>query len=217
MPELSKVFDVTIFLGEAGIGKKMVWFRRNTQIFTQGDNCEAVFYVQSGSVRVSVVSAQGKEATIAILSGGDFVGEECLSAAHQPRTFSATALTDTSLLQIDKPEMFRVLRDEPAMSDRFISYLVTRTCRVQADLIDQLFSSSEKRLARILLLLAHFEENGAPQKLVPKISQETLAEMVGTTRSRVSFFLNRFRQLGYIEYGDQIQVNNSLLQIVLRD
>jgi CRP/FNR family transcriptional regulator, cyclic AMP receptor protein len=217
MPELSKIFDVATFLGTAGIGKKMVSLRRNTLIFAQGDNCEAVFYVQSGSVQVSVVSAQGKEATIAILNGGDFVGEECISAAHQLRTFSATALTDASLLQIDKLEMSRVLRDEPAMSARFVSYLLTRTSRVQADLIDQLFNSSEKRLARILLLLAHFGEDGASQTLVPKVSQETLADMIGTTRSRVNFFLNRFRQLGYIEYGDRIQVNNSLLQVVLHD
>jgi CRP/FNR family cyclic AMP-dependent transcriptional regulator len=217
MSEVAGTFDAALFLAEAGLGRSIIPVKKGARIFAQGDDCDAVFYIQGGSVKLSVVSTHGKEATISILNGGDFVGEECLSAMPSFRSFSATALTDVRLLRIGTAEMNRVLRDEPVMASRFVSYLLARTSRVQAALVDQLFNSSEKRLARILLLLAHFGEEGVQQTLVPKISQETLAQMVGCTRSRVSFFLNRFRESGYIEYGERIKVNNSLLQIVLYD
>jgi CRP/FNR family cyclic AMP-dependent transcriptional regulator len=218
MPEAAAItFDIALFLAEAGPGKTIVPLRKGASIFAQGDNCDAVFYIQEGTVKLSVVSIHGKEATITILNGGDFVGEECISAIPSFRSFSARALTDVRLLRIDRAEMNRVLRDEPLMSSRLVAYLVARTGLFQEALVDQLFNSSEKRLARILLLLAHFGEEGIKQTLVPKISQETLAQMIGCTRSRVCFFLNRFREHGYIEYGERIRVNNSLLQMVLHD
>jgi CRP/FNR family cyclic AMP-dependent transcriptional regulator len=217
MPEAATTFDAVLFLAEAGRGRTIHSFRKGAIIFAQGDDCDAVFYIQEGSVKLSVVSTHGKEATLSILNGGDFVGEECISARPSSRSFSAAALTDVQLLRIDRAEMKRVLRAEPMMSGRLVAYLLARTSRDQAALVDQLFNSSEKRLARILLLLAHFQEQGGQQTLVPKISQETLAQMIGCTRSRVCFFLNRFRELGYIEYGERIRVNNSLLQIVLHD
>jgi CRP/FNR family transcriptional regulator, cyclic AMP receptor protein len=217
MPEAVTTFDALLFLAEAGLGKTILSFKKGATIFAQGDDCDAVFYIQGGSVKLSVVSTHGKEAALSILNGGDFVGEECISAMPSSRSFSAAALTNVQLLRIDRAEMKRVLRAEPTMSSRFVAYRLARTSRVQAALVDQLFNASEKRLARILLLLAHFGEGGALQTLVPKISQETLAQMIGCTRSRVCFFLNRFRELGYIEYGERIRVNNSLLQIVLQD
>ncbi len=217
MSEDAARFDAGLFLAEAGPGRTILCFQQGAGIFAQGDDCDAVFYIQEGSVKLSVVSAHGKEATVSILNSGDFVGEECISGMPGFRSFTATALIDVRLLRIDRVEMNRVLRDEPAMSSRLVAYLLARSGRVQAALVDQLFNSSEKRLARILLLLAHFGEEGVQQTLVPKISQETLAQMIGCTRSRVSFFLNRFRELGYIEYGERIRVNNSLLQIVLDD
>jgi CRP/FNR family transcriptional regulator, cyclic AMP receptor protein len=217
MPEVAATFDAELFLAEAGLGRSILFFRQGATIFAQGDDCDAVFYIQEGSVKLSVVSTHGKEATISLLNGGDFVGEECISPMPSFRSFSATALTDAHVLRIDRAEMNRVLRDEPVMSSRLVDYLLARTRRVQAALVNQLFNSSEKRLARILLLLAHFGEEGVHQTLVPKISQETLAQMIGCTRSRVSLFLNRFRELGYIEYGERISVNNSLLQIFLDD
>ena len=217
MADVNKDFDVTVFLAKPGIGKKIVSFRKNSTIFTQGDDCQEVYYIHAGSVKLSVLSPQGKEAAVAILNPGDFVGEECLTDGSMSRSSCATALTDATLLRIERLEMVRALKDESLLSVHFVNYLLRRAARVQADLIDQLFNSSEKRLARILLLLAHFGEPGAPEVLIPKISQETLAQMIGCTRSRVSLFLNRFRQLGYIDYGEQIKVNNSLLQIVLRD
>jgi CRP/FNR family transcriptional regulator, cyclic AMP receptor protein len=217
MPEVAATFDSELFLAQAGLGRTIVPFRKGTSIFVQGDDCHAVFFIQEGSVKLSVVSTLGKEATISIMNGGDFVGEECISAMSSLRSFSATALTDVRLLRIERAEMNRVLKDEPVMSSRFVAYLLARTIRVQAALVDQLFNSGEKRLARTLLLLAHFGEKGVQETLVPKISQETLAQMSGCTRSRVCFFLNRFRELGYIEYGERIRVNNSLLQIVLHD
>jgi CRP-like cAMP-binding protein len=168
-------------------------------------------------VKLTLVSEHGKEATIAILNSGDFVGEECVSTVQPFRSATSTALTECVLLRIAKPEILRVLHDEPDMSAMFVAYLLARTSRIQADLVDQLFNSSEKRLARILLLLSKFEKEGCAETLVPQISQETLAAMIGSTRSRVSFFLNRFRRLGFIEYGDQIRVNKSLLQVVEHD
>jgi CRP/FNR family cyclic AMP-dependent transcriptional regulator len=195
----------------------MLSFAKGQAVFSQGDYCDALYYVQSGSLKLTLVSEQGKEAMIAILNIDDFVGEECVSTVQLFRSATATALTDCVLLRITKVEMHRVLHDEPLMSAMFVAYLLVRTNRIQADLVDQLFNSSEKRLARTLLLLANFGKEGAAERLVLPISQETLAAIIGCTRSRVSLFLNRFRKLGFIEYGDQIRVNKSLLQIILHD
>jgi CRP/FNR family transcriptional regulator, cyclic AMP receptor protein len=210
-------FDVQRFLAEAGIGKRILSFSKGKAIYAQGDPCDSVYYLQGGTVKLSVVSEQGKEATIAILRAGDFVGEECVSTSQPFHSATSVALTDCTLLRIQKTEMLRVLREEPDMSGMFVAYILARTRRIQADLVDQLFNSSEKRLARTLLLLANFGKEGVTETLVPQISQETLAAMVGCTRSRVNFFLNRFRRLGFIEYDHQIRVNKSLLQVVLHD
>ena len=210
-------FNANEFLAKSGLGKKIVMAARGSSIFAQGDACDAVFYIQSGSITLTIVSERGKEATIALLNGGDFVGEECVATAQPFRSATATALIDTKLLRISKVEMLRVLHDEPDMSGHFVAYLLARTNRIQADLVDQLFNSSEKRLARTLLLLANFGKEDSPETLVPQVSQETLAAMVGCTRPRVNFFLNRFRRLGFIDYDDQIKVNRSLLQFVLHD
>lgn len=192
-------------------------FPRRQTIFTQGDSADAVFYIQQGKVRLTVVSTIGKEATLGILNAGDFFGEGCL--AGQPlRMGSATAMTDCELMRIDKKAMMLALHQEHTLSDLFTAYLLGRNIRYEEDLVDQLFNSSEKRLARTLLLLAHFGKEGVPEAVVPKISQETLAEMVGTTRSRVSFFMNRFRKLGFVDYGESgLQVHSSLLNVVLHD
>ena len=210
-------FDVKSFLTHAGIGKVLVPYRRNAGVFAQGDTCDSVFYVTDGTLKLTVLSERGKEATIALLNVGDFAGEECLATVQKFRSASATALTDCVLLRISNVEMNRVLRDEPKMSAMFVAYLLARTSRIQADLVDQLFNSSEKRLARTLLLLANFGGDEMPEMLVPQSSQETLAAMVGCTRSRVNFFLNRFRKLGFIEYDDRIKVNKALLQVILHD
>jgi CRP/FNR family transcriptional regulator, cyclic AMP receptor protein len=210
-------FDPKRFLAIIGEGRKVVAFSQKQTIFTQGDAADAVFYLQEGRVRLTVVSQIGKEATLGILNQGDFFGEGCL--AGQPlRMGSATAVTDCELMQIDKKAMMLALHQEPTLSDLFTAYLLGRNIRYEADLVDQLFNSSEKRLARTLLLLAHFGKEGAPETVVPKISQETLAEMVGTTRSRVSFFMNRFRKLGFVNYGESgLQVHSSLLSVILHD
>jgi CRP-like cAMP-binding protein len=211
-------FDPHAFLATIGEGRKIVSFPKKQTIFAQGDPTDAVFYIQAGKVRLTVVSDSGKEATLRILSEGEFFGEGGL--AGQPlRMGSATAMTDCELLQIDKKAMMLALHREHTFSDLFVAYLLGRNIRYEEDLVDQLFNSSEKRLARILLLLAHFGKEGAPETVIPKISQETLAEMIGTTRSRVSFFMNRFRELGFIDYhaGDALQVHSSLLNIVLHD
>lgn len=213
---LSK-FDVQQFLSKVGVGRHIFRFTKGGAVYAQGDPCDSVFYVRSGSIKMTLVSEQGKEALIAILNVGDFVGEECVSTVQSFRSATATALTDCVLLRITKAEMLRVLHDEPEMSAMFVAYLLARTSRIQADLVDQLFNSSEKRLARTLLLLANFGKEAVTETLVPQVSQETLAAMVGCTRSRVSFFLNRFRRLGFIEYGAQIRVNKSLLQVILHD
>ncbi len=210
-------FDVKAFLGHTGLGKSLIPYRKNAGIFAQGDACDSVFYVKQGTIKLTVLSEQGKQATIALLNAGDFAGEECLSTAQPFRSASATALTDCVLLRILGAEMNRVLCNEPAMSTLFIAYLLARTNRIQADLVDQLFNSSEKRLARTLLLLANFGRDDTPETLVPQISQETLAAMIGCTRSRVNFFLNRFRKLGFIEYDDRIRVKKALLQVILHD
>jgi CRP-like cAMP-binding protein len=193
-----------------------VQFPKKQTIFSQGDNADAVFYVQTGKVKLTVVSKTGKEATIGILGEGDFFGEGSL-AGQVLRMGSATALTDCSILRIDKNSMVKALHREHEVSDMFVTYLLARNIRYEEDLVDQLFNSSEKRLARILLLLAHFGKEGIPEAVVPKISQETLAEMIGTTRSRVSFFMNRFRKLGFIHYNGGLQVHSSLLHVVLHD
>jgi CRP/FNR family cyclic AMP-dependent transcriptional regulator len=211
-------FDPRKFLATIGVGRKVVSFRKKQTIFTQGDAADAIFYIQEGKVSLTVVSQIGKEATLGILSAGEFFGEGSL-AGQALRMGSATAMTDCELLQIDKKAMILALHREHAFSDMFVAYLLARNIRYEEDLVDQLFNSSEKRLARVLLLLAHFGKEGVPETVVPKISQETLAEMVGTTRSRVSFFMNRFRKLGFVEYdaGSGLQVHSSLLNVVLHD
>ena len=211
-------FDTNTFLSTIDGGRKIAVFPAKQAIFVQGDSSDAVFYIQKGKVRLTVVSKTGKEAILGILNEGDFFGEGCLAGQHL-RLFSATAMTDCSVMRIDKRSMMEVLHREHAFSDMFVAYLLTRNIRYEEDLVDQLFNSSEKRLARMLLLLAHFGKDGRPESVIPKISQETLAEMVGTTRSRVSFFMNRFRKLGFIDYhaGDELQVHSSLLNIVLHD
>jgi len=210
-------FDPHTFLATIGEGRKFVLFPKKHGIFAQGDTADAVFYVQTGKVKLTVVSKTGKEATVGIFGEGDFFGEGSL-AGQTLRMGSATAMTDCALLRIDKKAMMQALHREHALSDMFVAYLLTRNIRHEEDLVDQLFNSSEKRLARILLLLAHFGKEGAPETVIPRISQETLAEMVGTTRSRVSFFMNRFRILGFVDYdGNGLQVHSSLLNIVLHD
>src|ERR1700723_4427268 len=209
-------FHPQTFLSTIDGGRKTLSLPKNQMVFSQGDSSDAVFYIQKGRVRLSVVSKKGKEATIGVLNDGSFFGEGCL--AGQPlRMCSATAMTDCTLMRIDKKSMMEVLNREHAFSDMFVAYLLTRNIRYEEDLVDQLFNSSEKRLARVLLLLAHFGKDGKPQVAIPKISQESLAEMVGTTRSRVNFFMNRFRKLGFVRYNGELEVHSSLLNIVLHD
>jgi len=211
-------FNSKTFLSTINGGRKIVALAKKQTIFVQGDPSDAVFYIQEGKVKLTVVSKTGKEATIGILNEGDFFGEGCLTG--QPlRLCSATAMTDCSVMQIGKKSMVEVLHREHEFSDMFVAFLLTRNIRYEEDLVDQLFNSSEKRLARILLLLAHFGKEGKQETVIPKMSQETLAEMVGTTRSRVSHFMNKFRELGFIDYqaGDELQVHSSLLNVVLHD
>ena len=209
-------FDPHTFLATIGDGRKFQAVPKKNMVFAQGDAADAVFYIQTGKVRLTVVSKTGKEATIGILKEGDFFGEGAL-AGQIVRMGSAEAMTDCELLRVDKRAMMDALHREHAFSDLFVAYLLARNIRYEEDLVDQLFNSSEKRLARVLLLLAHFGKEGVPETVVPKISQETLAEMVGTTRSRVSFFMNRFRKLGFIHYNGGLQVHSSLLNVVLHD
>jgi CRP/FNR family transcriptional regulator, cyclic AMP receptor protein len=210
-------FDPKEFLATIGEGRKVLAFAKKQTIFTQGDAADAVFYIQEGKVRLTVVSKVGKEATLGILSSGEFFGEGGL-AGQSSRMGSATAMTDCELLRIDRKAMMLALHREHKFSDLFVAYLLARNIRYEEDLVDQLFNSSEKRLARLLLLLAHFGKEGVPETVIPKISQETLAEMIGTTRSRVSFFMNRFRGLGFLDYGASgLQVHSSLLNVVLHD
>ena len=210
-------FDTKIFLSTIDGGRKIAVVSKKQTIFVQGDSSDAVFYIQKGKVKLTVVSKPGKEATIGILNEGDFFGEGCLRG-QLLRMCSATAMTDCEFLRIDKKAMMLALHREHTFSDLFVAYLLARNIRYEEDLVDQLFNSSEKRLARILLLLAHFGKESAPETVIPKISQETLADMVGTTRSRVSFFMNRFRELGFLDYGESgLQVHSSLLNIVLHD
>jgi CRP/FNR family cyclic AMP-dependent transcriptional regulator len=218
MVELEKpTFNATAFLASAGLGRRIVHLVPKQAFFSQGNPADSVFYLQTGRAKLTIVSQAGKEATITLLSEGDFVGEEALAGAMGLRLATATAITDCTALQIRREEMIRVLHEEHLFSDLFLKFLLGRSMRIQADLVDQLFNSSERRLARILLLMAEFGQPGEPEPLIPKISQETLAEMIGTTRSRVSFFMNRFRKLGFIEYSGRIRVHKSLLNVVLHD
>ncbi len=209
-------FDPNTFLASIGEGRNVVPFPKNQTIFAQGDACDALFYVQSGKVKLTVVSGAGKEATLGILNTGDFFGEGGL-AGQAVRMGSATAMTDCTVMRIDKNVMMQALHRQHTLSDMFVAYLLTRNIRYEEDLVDQLFSSSERRLARLLLLLAHFGKEGVPMVVIPRISQETLAQMVGTTRSRVNSFMNKFRKLGFIHYNGGLQVHNSLLEVVLHD
>ena len=210
-------FDCAAFLASAGLGRRIVELQPKETFFSQGDPADTVFYLQKGRAKLTVVSNSGKEATITILVPGDFAGEESLTAIHGLRLATATAITECTALKISREEMIRVMHEEHEFSDLFLKFLLNRSMRTQANLVDQLFNSSEKRLARILLLMSEISQNGEPEQYLPKISQETLAEMIGTTRSRVSFFMNRFRKLGFIDYSDRIQVHKSLLNVVLHD
>jgi len=209
-------FDVQMFLDSAGLRRKVAEFRGKETVFGQGDPAKNVMYIQEGGVKLTVVNEAGKEAVVAILQRGDFLGEGCL-AGQSICMATATSIAPTTVLVIEKAEMIRALHEEHEFSDRFIAYMLSRNIRVEEDLIDQLFNSSEKRLARTLLLLARYGAQDQPQKVLPKVSQEMLAEMIGTTRSRVNFFMNKFRKLGFIEYNGEIHINNSLLSVVLHD
>ena len=210
-------FDSGAFLTNAGLGRTIIELKPKQTFFCQGDTADSVFYLQKGRARLTVVSRGGKEATITLLSGGDFAGEESLASIVGLHIATATAVNTCTALKISRDEMTRVMHDEPAFADIFLKFLLARNMRIQADLVDQLFNSSEKRLARILLLMAEFGKPGEPDKPIPPITQETLADMIGTTRSRVSFFMNRFRRLGFISYNGHIQVHKSLLNVVLLD
>jgi CRP/FNR family transcriptional regulator, cyclic AMP receptor protein len=209
-------FNVNKFLKTTGLGRTIVEFKKKEKVYSQGELCSAVFYIQTGKFRLSVVSKRGKEATIAILSPKDFFGESSITG-HKLRLETATAMTDGSLLRIEKKALSEALHLHKELSDVFLAHVLARNVRFQEDLVDQLFNSSEKRLARILLVLAQYGKEGKPESIIPKISQEVLAEMVGTSRSRVSSFMNKFRRLGFIEYNGQISVNSSLLAVILHD
>jgi CRP/FNR family cyclic AMP-dependent transcriptional regulator len=209
-------FDVESFLTSAGVARTMLDFRKKDALFSQGDICKNIMYIQKGAVKISVVSKTGKEAVVGMLGANDFIGEGGL--AGQPlRMATATAMTPVTVLSIENKEMFRVLHEESTFSDRFITYMLQRNVRIEEDLVDQLFNSSEKRLARALLLLARYGKQDKPQRMLPKIPQETLAEMIGTTRSRVNFFMNKFKKMGFIKYNGGLQINASLLSVVLHD
>jgi len=218
MVELEKPeFDPAAFLKGAGLGRRIIRLSPKQRFFSQGEPSDSIFYLQKGRAKVTVVSPAGKEATIALVAAGDFVGEESLASVSGLRLATATATTACTALKIAREEMIRAMHEEHGLSDIFLKFLLARSMRIQADLVDQLFNSSEKRLARILLLMAEFGQPGDPESLIPKISQETLAEMIGTTRSRVNFFMNRFRKLGFIDYDGRIRVHKSLLSVVLHD
>ena len=218
MSETDKhVFDAASFLMQAGLGRRIIEILPKQSFFSQGELADCIFYLQKGTAKITVVSQTGKEATITLLGAGDFLGEEAIVATAGLRLATATATSVCTALKIGREEMVRVLHEEHSFSDLFLKFLLARSLRIQADLVDQLFNSSEKRLARILLLMAEFGQPGEPEMLIPKISQETLAEMIGTTRSRVSFFMNRFRKLVFIDYNGRIRVHKSLLTVVLHD
>jgi CRP/FNR family cyclic AMP-dependent transcriptional regulator len=209
-------FDAQAFLDSSGVARKAIEFRPNAVIYRQGDPAESVMYVQKGRVKLSVISRAGKEAVVGVLGSGDFFGEGCL-AGQTVRMGSVTAMVTTTVLVIEKKKMVRLLHEQFAMSDLFIAYILARNIRIEEDLVDQLFNSSEKRLARLLLLLAQYGKQDESQRVIPKMSQEMLAEMVGTTRSRVNFFMNRFRKLGFIEYNGVLKINNALMSVVLHE
>ncbi len=213
-------FDPKLFLARADKGRTLSENRKDHKVFLQGDAADAIFYIQKGKIKLTVVSQHGKEAVVAILGAGDFFGEGCLAGQFQ-RMACATTMSDCSILRLEKATVIRLLHDQPAFSELFLHHLLSRNIRIEEDLVDQLFNSSEKRLARVLLLLANFGKEGKPEPVIPKISQETLAEIVGTTRSRVSFFMNRFRKLGFVHYSGQftggLEVHSSLLNVILHD
>jgi CRP/FNR family cyclic AMP-dependent transcriptional regulator len=216
-PRKERIFDPKTFLAQAGLGRTLLQYPKHKTIFAQGEPSDAVFYIQDGRAKVTVLSARGKEATIALLGAKDFLGESSITSDQPLRMSSAIAITDCRLLKIEREAMLQVLHGEHAFSDLFVAYLVSRNNRIQEDLVDQLFNSAEKRLARILLLLARFGKDGKSESVVPHINQETLAEMIGTTRARVNFFMNRFRQLGFIDYNGTLEVHSSLLDVVLHE
>src|SRR6185312_237243 len=216
MTSKDKAFDLETFLYSVDGGRSMSKYRKDEIVFAQGDPADAVFYIRKGECKVTVVSEQGKEAVVAIHGKRDFFGEGCLNG-HRRRLATVTAITASEIMRLEKATMVQVLHDQPKFSELFISYLVARNVRVEADLVDQLFNSSEKRLARLLLLMANFGKEGRPEPVLAKISQTTFAEMIGTTRSRVSFFMNKFRKLGFIDYNGDLQVHNSLLNVILHD
>jgi CRP/FNR family cyclic AMP-dependent transcriptional regulator len=215
-PKSKPLFNPKLFLAKVGAGRTIAEYPKDQMVFSQGDPANAVFYIQKGKVKLTVVSHAGKEAVIAILGPGDFLGEGCLTA-QSLRMATAIAISDCSIVRLERTAMIGMLHEEPAFSEMFLAYVLSRNMRIEEDLVDQLFNSSEKRLARVLLLLANFGKQGKPEPLIAKISQETLAEMIGTTRSRVSFFMNKFRKMGFIEYNGGLHVNSSLLNIVLHD
>jgi CRP/FNR family transcriptional regulator, cyclic AMP receptor protein len=215
-PKRGRSFDPQVFLATVGLKRTIIRCRPDHKIFSQGDPSDAVFYIQKGRVKLTIISNQGKEAVIAILGAGDFLGEACLMG-QMLRVASATAIVQSAMLRIEKGEMLRVLQKERALSGLFISYLLTRNVRIEEDLVDQLFNSAEKRLARTLLLLARYGKEGNPETVVPEIGQETLAEMIGVTRERVNFFMNKFRKLGFIDYNGELQIHSSLLNVVLHE
>ena len=210
-------FDLAAFLAKAGVGRRTVQLKPKQAFFTQGGPADSIFYLENGRANLTVVSHSGKEATIVLLSAGDFIGEEALATVGGVRMATAMAITTCTAMQIEIAEMVREMHDDPSFSDLFLRFLLTRSMRTQADLIDHLFNSSEMRLARVLLLLAEYGKPGEPESLIPEITQETLGEMIGTTRSRVSFFMNRFRKLGLIEYNGRIRVHKALLNVILHD
>jgi CRP/FNR family transcriptional regulator, cyclic AMP receptor protein len=209
-------FDPKAFLAKANVGRTISKYRKNQIVFSQGDPADSVFYIRDGKVKITVISEQGKEAVVAVLGSDEFCGEGCLTGQLR-RVATAAAMTECEIMRLEKEAVVRVLHDEPAFSEMFISHLLARTLRVEADLVDQLFNSSEKRLARALLLLANFGKEGRPETIIAKVSQATLAEMIGTTRSRVSHFMNKFRELGFIKYNGTLEVHSSLLSVVLHD
>jgi len=218
-PKLKQAFDPEVFLAKVGEGRTIADYSKNQVVFSQGDPADAIFYIQKGKVKLTVVSNNGREAVVAILDAGDFLGEACL-AGRLLCLATATAMSECSIVRLEKPATIRVLHEEPSFSELFLAYIISRNIRIEEDLVDHLFNSSEKKLARVLLLLANFGKEIKPEPVIAKISQETLAEMIGTTRSRVSFFMNKFRKLGFIEYNsglDGLHVHSSLLNIVLHD
>ena len=215
-PKTKPSFDTKVFLARADTGRTVGTYQKNEKVFLQGDLADAIFYIQKGKVKLTVVSTHGKEAVVAILGAGDFFGEGCLAGQSQ-RVASAATMSECSIMRLKRAGVIRLLHDEPSFSELFLHYLLSRNIRIEEDLVDQLFNSSEKRLARVLLLLANFGKEDKPEPVIPKMSQETLAEIIGTTRSRVSFFMNRFRKMGFIDYRKGLEVHSSLLNILLRD